>query len=347
MLANGYEEATVAGAFDPTALELIVLPTEKCNFRCTYCYEDFAIGAMKPSVVSALKGFIDNRVQTLKTLSLSWFGGEPLLAKRVVLDVGKHAYDQCRKLGVHMRGGLTTNGYLLSESTFLELHSIDHRYFQVTLDGTGKTHDLTRRRADGKGTFDQIWGNLVAIKSLDLEFLITLRVHVGPSNLDDLPTLIDMINDTFGGDERFDVHFHRISNLGGPNSDGIRVLSMKEYEERLWPLKKQLRLGSNSELELVAAKGICYAAKLNSLLIRADGTLGKCTVALNDPRNNVGRLFPDGTIEVNNENLRKWLNGYRDFNEQALGCPLSNLSERTGPDSGKKSGHIESKLVAA
>ena len=27
-------------------LHLIVLPTEKCNFRCTYCYEDFLNGKM-------------------------------------------------------------------------------------------------------------------------------------------------------------------------------------------------------------------------------------------------------------------------------------------------------------
>ena len=34
-------------------LELILLASEDCNFRCTYCYEDFARGTMLPSVVKA------------------------------------------------------------------------------------------------------------------------------------------------------------------------------------------------------------------------------------------------------------------------------------------------------
>ena len=31
------------------ALELILMPSEDCNFRCKYCYEDFARGTMVPA----------------------------------------------------------------------------------------------------------------------------------------------------------------------------------------------------------------------------------------------------------------------------------------------------------
>ena len=34
----------------PSLLHLILLPTEACNFRCTYCYEDFRLGRMEPVV---------------------------------------------------------------------------------------------------------------------------------------------------------------------------------------------------------------------------------------------------------------------------------------------------------
>ena len=60
-------------------LQLILLPTEQCNFRCTYCYEDFAIGRMTPEVVSGVKNLIDRRADGLSHLQLSWFGGEPTL----------------------------------------------------------------------------------------------------------------------------------------------------------------------------------------------------------------------------------------------------------------------------
>lgn len=343
-LPNGYSELAVAEAFDPTILELIILPTEKCNFRCTYCYEDFAIGAMKPAIVRSLKTFISRRMPSIRALSLSWFGGEPLLAKHVIADVGTHAHDLANQLGIDFSGGLTTNGYLLDEATLLNLHTIRHRHFQITLDGPRDAHNLTRRRADGRGTFDQIWQNLQIIHRSQLDVEVLLRIHVGPTNTDKLPELIELINGAFGTDNRFMVHFHRISELGGPNASQFQTLSSQDYERALWQLKTQLRLPSNSEVEKVSQKAICYAAKLNSLLIRADGRLGKCTVALNDPRNDVGRLLEDGRLEINDKHLRLWMNGFTDFDEGALGCPLSNLSERTEPESRKS--RIDALLLA-
>jgi wyosine [tRNA(Phe)-imidazoG37] synthetase (radical SAM superfamily) len=34
--------------FSNRLLDLTLLPIEQCNFRCTYCYETFADGKMKP-----------------------------------------------------------------------------------------------------------------------------------------------------------------------------------------------------------------------------------------------------------------------------------------------------------
>ena len=68
-------ESTIAEALSPRILSLILLPTEKCNFRCTYCYEDFAIGRMQPSVVRGIKALITHRVPHLDRLNISWFGG--------------------------------------------------------------------------------------------------------------------------------------------------------------------------------------------------------------------------------------------------------------------------------
>src|SRR6476469_579832 len=37
------------------ALELILMSSEDCNFRCKYCYEDFARGTMTPAVRESVK----------------------------------------------------------------------------------------------------------------------------------------------------------------------------------------------------------------------------------------------------------------------------------------------------
>src|ERR1700753_1885199 len=107
-------------------LELIILPTEKCNFRCTYCYEDFAIGRMRPQVQRSLMLFISKSVPRLKHLSLSWFGGEPLLARDIVLQVSAHAQREAKAAGLTSFGGsLTTNASLLTKDIFEKLLAVD------------------------------------------------------------------------------------------------------------------------------------------------------------------------------------------------------------------------------
>jgi len=59
-------------------LELILLASEDCNFRCQYCYEQFARGTMQPSVRAGIKNLIRKRLSTMGHLRVSWFGGEPL-----------------------------------------------------------------------------------------------------------------------------------------------------------------------------------------------------------------------------------------------------------------------------
>ena len=95
-LADMYSPVSIKQSLSSSSCELIILPTEKCNFRCTYCYEDFAIGKMKIETVEAIKKFISARAPSLKFLTLSWFGGEPLLARDVIINIAKHAYGQSK-----------------------------------------------------------------------------------------------------------------------------------------------------------------------------------------------------------------------------------------------------------
>ena len=158
--------ATARRVLDPTCFELIVLPTEHCNFRCSYCYEDFSIGKMKRPIVEGLKELIAERVHDLDKLYISWFGGEPLLATSIILEVTSFARDLFVSNGKQFGSGMTTNGYRLSSQRFLELSRAGVERYQISLDGPRQIHDKTRLRSDGAGTFDRIWGNLISIAAL-------------------------------------------------------------------------------------------------------------------------------------------------------------------------------------
>jgi hypothetical protein len=59
----------LSAALSDRTLHLILLPTEQCNFRCTYCYEDFAIGRMERETINAVKLLLDRRFDGLQGLA--------------------------------------------------------------------------------------------------------------------------------------------------------------------------------------------------------------------------------------------------------------------------------------
>lgn len=347
-------------------LQLIIFPTEKCNFRCTYCYEDFEIGKMKRPIIDGLKKLIQARIErgSLEALNLAWFGGEPLLAKDVMFELAAFAKDYLDK-GIlkSVTGDTTTNAYLLTEPVLRRLVELRQTTFQISLDGYGEGHNVTRKRADGRGTFDVIWANLLAAKATDLNFQITLRLHLTSENAASMERLVDEICEKFGGDQRFSIFFKTIENLGGPNN--VVVMDKGIAAERAKAATQKLNAaglkcdaviegpessrGASDNVQIVADAPksiavslpnsvappqparptfngyICYASKPNSLIIRADGSIGKCTVMLSDSRNRLGKVNPDGTITLDNEKMHLWMRGFKTFDPLELGCPAQNL----------------------
>lgn len=356
MLANGFRASQIAASLTPKFQELILLPTEQCNFRCTYCYEDFVLGRMSEATQRGVERLLERRVANVEHLRLSWFGGEPLAAKDIVLRLSRHAHALALAHDVDFTGGLTTNAYTLDQRLFRDLLECRQNFFQITLDGLGEVHDQVRRLANGRGTFDRIWANLLGMKAVQEPFEVLIRIHVRRENIDNLESLMNRLGDAFADDPRFRLDFEHLRNLGGAGGPSVtNPLSLSE----LGPIDNRLRAiyrsrGANAvavggeptavDAALAAAKQmgesagaqraedlaaggnyICYAARANSLLVRANGRIGKCTVALNDDRNDIGSLLEDGTVQIDHDKLRPWLRGLRDLDPAVLGCPLATL----------------------
>lgn len=306
--------------------ELILFPTEQCNFRCTYCYEDFKLGRMSNGTVNGIKALIDQRISELKNLHLSWFGGEPLVAKDIVLEISSYAAKLAeRHPSVNYFSSMTTNAYLLTPKVFTDLVSVGVNHFQITLDGPDVIHNQRRLRANGDGTFDRIWKHLSHMQESSLQFTVTLRVHFDVKSLEYMELFIEDLRNQFGKDIRFKIIFKPLEHLGVPKDHLIDVIPFKKREEVISIFNQKLYGSNKTNSEINKDPYVCYAAKPNSLTIRADGSIGKCTVALSDPRNQIGYLQSDGTLKINNDRLTPWFKGYKNLDENILACPLQSL----------------------
>lgn len=312
-------------ALTPKTLSLIILPTEKCNFRCTYCYESFDIGKMSAETVSAIKQLIDSRMGDLENLNLSWFGGEPLAAADVVLDIAEYAAMRCKESNVKLSCvDITTNGALLDSNLLDRLIACGQNRFQISLDGWKDGHDETRKGGNGGGTFDLVWNALLMLKASTYDIGVVIRIHLTNRNRESVLELAQHVKHEFGADPRFSVFLKAIENLGGPQSSSITPLKGSERNDYMAALKTALAgmRGISSEELHKDSSYICYASKPNNLIIRANGRLAKCTVAFEDPKNDVGHIRPDGTLSIDNSKLGFWFRGLHTRDADVLSCPV-------------------------
>jgi uncharacterized protein len=308
-------------AMSSSSLKLIIMPTEKCNLRCKYCYEDFKLGKMSPDIQRAVIKLIRSAAPRLTELELDWFGGEPLLAAEIVEAVSQAVAVICNDNLVKYRFSATTNAVLLSPARIESLSQAGVKSFQITLDGDATFHDAYRITADGLGTFHEILQNLAHIRNSSRAVNVTLRLHYTPISLDNVKALIESLAELIGEDPRFTVFFHSVNNLGG--AGGSQVLPWPSHgakaaaEASLLAHAKKHGLGVSD----IGAQYICYAARVNSFVIRSDGRINKCTVALESPRNQVGRLSTDGQLQIDSAAHLPWIAPLFTRDRKSQTCP--------------------------
>jgi uncharacterized protein len=322
----------VQTCLDNRELHLILLPTEACNFRCVYCYESFRLKRMEPWVVEGVKQLLRRRTPDLSALSISWFGGEPLLALDVMEDVLRHVGDLRREFpSLRFESDATTNASLLTRPVMDRLAGLGVRRYQVTFDGPREHHDRKRVLAGGRGTFDRIWGNLLAVKASEAAFSIMVRVHVDRENFDAIESFLQEYRRAFGDDPRFELFIRGLSRLGGPNDASLRILEGETGTRSIETLRARASSLGLRLKQMRLENSICYAARANSFVIRANGNLNKCTVALEESRNVVGRIQADGRLSIDKAVMIPWMRGLRSGDRQELQCPMRGHAEPWKP----------------
>lgn len=327
-------------------LQLILLASEDCNFRCRYCYEEFARGTMHPGVRASIKKLVERRLPSLRNMSVEWFGGEPLYGLAAIEDLGPWLFEKTQEHGIAYTASMTTNGYLLTPEVADKLLAWNIRGFQITLDGPPECHDHSRPTREGTPSFDTIFNNLKALSRRTDDFHVRLRVNFDPNNHPHIPRLMDMVRKELSEDSRFVMHFHPVGRWGGPNDAQLEVCGAGGD-----PLVRQLKAAAHQrglkvptlrDIHLPGAQ-VCYAARPYNFLIGATGKVMKCTILLDkDERNVVGKILPSGELELDADKMALWTEPAFESdsqcrkcvllpNCQGLSCPLVRMQTQRSP----------------
>lgn len=289
--------------------QAIIFPTEKCNLRCTYCYEDFSIGKMQQDVQENLIDFLKLKALEYDGVSTAWFGGEPLLAMDVIENVH---YGIIPHLAKHRRGfssQITTNAYFLNAQNRKKLLALGVNSFQITLDGTRQSHNA-RRRIDPRSnadsdTYSKIISHIHGLSDEEDDFLCVIRLNYDRENIDDLKAEMQKLSESL--DARFKFDFSPVWGNSKTYAFGL-FEGLERHSTFIDFIKYANDLGIqtvNNRLHEFGAES-CYAANPHSVIVRASGQLNKCTVALDAPENQVGSLSKGGLAQMDNAKVELW-----------------------------------------
>lgn len=212
----------VESGFPITAITMDL--TKRCNLACDYCFahcfnKDRDKADLKPELGKQIIDWVmreDVRGDS-KHVSISFWGGEPLLKFDLMKELILYGEEKAKENGLTVEFGGTTNVTLLTEDKldFLTEHKC---YFLLSIDGRPEHHNMHRKTADGKGSYELVDRNLDII----LKKWPNAKVRLSHS-VETIDTFLDNLKFLYNKGFR-DIAYSPVSE-GDWNEERLQVLT--------------------------------------------------------------------------------------------------------------------------
>jgi uncharacterized protein len=207
---------------DSSQLRVTILTTLQCNFACDYCYQGEHAGPRRQSdrmsldTATQVAAWIARQVEEVRPsrLSLTFFGGEPLLNVPAMFEIAGRSSKHTASLGVSQTINIITNGLLLTPDIVECMTPLGLTGVKVTLDGDRETHDRMRPLLGGQGTFDRIIGNIRRVAPL---VPVTIGGNFDMETAARYPALLDFLKEQDFAGRICKVAFKPIIKAAGPD----------------------------------------------------------------------------------------------------------------------------------
>lgn len=286
--------------FSDSALTLTIAPTLACNFCCPYCYEQGReYISMSEQVQDDLISELSNKYSHIRDLTVSWYGGEPLLAldiiERLTARIKANLSPHCE-----YNADMVTNGYNLTREVAKKLQDLDVKYVQITIDGSKKAHDSRRILHSGAPTFERILSNIKdAVDILN----ISIRINVDKTNISEAVEIFDWL-EKYQLKGKVGYYLAPVDDINGVCNSKICIERPDYAKEEIAFYNEGIKRGFLYNGVKPTNYGVCGAISLNSFVIGPDGEVYKCWNDIGYSERSIGNLR--NGIKLNNKFV-EWL----------------------------------------
>jgi len=196
---------------------LVLMLTTSCNLACRYCYEDReegcaprdggpggggpsaeagrdapgsiaaagggALREMSPESLRRGVAYLLEHAGAYRKVSVTFFGGEPLLRFPLIQTAVGEARRMARERGKEISFSITTNGTLLTREIagFLKENGVS---VCLSIDGPREIHDRNRPYASGRGSYEDVARGIDLLMENRNGFPVAARVTLGRGAVD-------------------------------------------------------------------------------------------------------------------------------------------------------------------
>lgn len=299
---------------DETDMHITIAPTMDCCFSCFYCFErQKEPSYMTRGIADSIIKFIKTQ-KKLKTLHVTWFGGEPLMAVHIIEYFTKNLLDVFS--GVYTSEIITT-ALFIDEGIIDILKNAKITEMQISIDGQEKTHNSIKHTPKCQNAFLRTMGNIELLNKLYPDLAIGIRVNMTKKNQHEFKDLYFDILKRFNGTNvsifpGFIVNRNNITltNLFTHNE-------ISEFSLKIWEINKI----PTPWIIYSKDQGECAIRKKNSWVFDASANVYKCWEKVGDKKFKIGKLEQNGQIVcVNHGQLDRYLYGADPLYDEKCMC---------------------------
>ena len=303
---------------ESTVFYYIIQPSANCQLGCSYCGQAHSKDTLQEDteekIIARIKDKLDASSK-FETLSIAWFGGEPLLGLKSIRSLTPKLKKLAAEHRLAYMSKMATNGVSLKPEVYFELvNTLGLTHFEITLDGDQEFHDVRRNTKKGNQTFDVIVQNLLEIvhaKEYDpTKAAITIRCNVDKHNYLGIKPLLHTLKSN-GLLEKISAFYLAPVHAWG-NDAHLTSLPIEEFADfEISILLEQLRLGMPLDMVGTRKKQVCMIVDKEAELVDAFGNIFNCSEisyvpGLENSEYKLGNIKNDPTASFSEKPLSNW-----------------------------------------
>lgn len=318
---NAYNHALtgyLTSAYSSDTMSLIIAPTTGCNFECPYCFEPkknpkTITGEVEDKLIEYI-----NKQEHIKNISLTWYGGEPLLCMDAIRRIYDRIIEETDKTIIYQ--DIISNSYLINDAAIEMMKHCKMNRIQVSIDGAESNHDKTRfLKGTHAPTYKIIERNIENLAKAMPDLQISIRVNITKENWEDFVTIYNKYCDN---DEEWHKNiFPYPGIIRMDTKDGCRLSHQCYRISDLVDLYLLLgKKGVNVSLfPKLRAKG-CMMQRQNSFIVGPEGELYKCWNDVSNPEKTIGSIMDNKRHHY--DILMKYMQESGPFGEECRECSV-------------------------